>query len=60
MLLGIDDGSHLDLVEHVWTAKATHVVLEPADESLVDVDGERYANAATYISVLPGASTLLC
>lgn len=51
-------GNHVALPK-VFNVKASHIVLEPIDESLVDVDGERYPNVATYITVLPGQISLM-
>ena len=60
LLLGLEDGSHV-AHENCKYFKASHCVLEPIDrESLVDVDGERYACAPTFVSVLPGYASLAC
>lgn len=58
LMLDVETGSHLSLPK-VYNVKASHIVLEPIDDSLIDLDGERYPNVPTYISVLPGQVSLM-
>ena len=59
LLLGLDSGDHIT-IPSVTYVKASHLVLEPIDDSLIDVDGERYPNITSFVSVQQGHVSLLC